>query len=62
MYQKIINTAPPTKPILWIDWVRVVDDAGKYDGVGTCVAFSSTEEEEVLAHGMDGRSLPPKKE
>jgi len=30
--------------------------------VGTCVGFASSEEEEVLAYGMDGRSLPPKKE
>ena len=62
MYQITINTALPPKPIQYIDWEREVDDAGKYDVVGTCVAFASTEEEEVLAHGMDGRSLPREKE
>ena len=62
MYQITINAVLPPKPIQLIDWERKVDDAGKYDVVDTCVAFASTEEEGVLAHGMDGRSLPPKKE
>ena len=53
---------PPPKPIQYIDWEREVDDAGKYAVVGTCVASASTDEEEVLAHGTDGRSLPHKKE
>ena len=59
---KTINTTPPPKPIQQIDWEREVDDAGKYDVVGTCVACASTEEEEVLAYGMDGCSLPLKYE
>ena len=53
---------PPPKPIEKIDWEREADDADKYDSGGTCVVLASMEEEKVLVHGMNGRSLPRKKE
>ena len=49
-------------PIQSIDWEREADDADKYDSGGTCVVYASMEEEKVLAHRMDGRSLPRRNE
>ena len=45
-----------------MDWEPKDHVIGKDAVVVTYVTCASMVEEEVHAHGMDGRSLPPKKE